>query len=285
MKPSAERRAAATSIAWSWRHAITQSGLPATTRHVLLTLSCFMNDTGGDCYPTTRQIADATGLSERAVCTHIASAKEKGWLRVSVRNGRQWKRHEYCADWPGRVTERRSVKPTENGPDTYTQDATENGNHTERGSVDEGDRLQSWLYSDAQSSLNDVQQTSEITAPLIPVSRGSSLNDVQCLTEPNDKNPLNDVQSTSPYTNPIPVQKNRARETAAVSDHVNGRDGLMRKKRQASASTRPQVASSGSVSKADAAIAAAERRRAAEIAKLPKHEREAAWLAAMEEKP
>lgn len=38
-------------------------------------------------------------------------------------------------------------------------------------------------------------------------------------------------------------------------------------------------------SRQDAAEAAAERRRAAEIGKLPKHEREAAWLAAMGDRP
>ena len=32
--------------AWTWRHAILEAELPATTKHVLLTISCFMNDVG-----------------------------------------------------------------------------------------------------------------------------------------------------------------------------------------------------------------------------------------------
>lgn len=101
-----------TSRAWTWRHAIIRSSLPATTRHVLLTISCFMNDVGGGCYPTTKQLAEATGLSERAVCTHIANAVAAGWLKVSEHGfrGRKWKNHEYHAAWPVEEgTEARSV--------------------------------------------------------------------------------------------------------------------------------------------------------------------------------
>jgi len=36
--------------AWTWRHAILEAELPATTKHVLLTISCFMNDVGEGCY-------------------------------------------------------------------------------------------------------------------------------------------------------------------------------------------------------------------------------------------
>jgi hypothetical protein len=100
------------SRAWSWRHAILQSDLPATTRHVLLTISCFMNEVGGGCYPTTKDLAAATGLSERAVCTHIAAAAEAGWLKVSEHGfrGQKWKNHQYKAAWPNAEgTEGRSV--------------------------------------------------------------------------------------------------------------------------------------------------------------------------------
>jgi hypothetical protein len=90
------------SRAWTWRHAIIRSSLPATTRHVLLTISCFMNDVGGGCYPTTKQLEEATGLSERAVCKHIGIAKAAGWLIVAEHGfrGQKWKNHEYCAAWP-----------------------------------------------------------------------------------------------------------------------------------------------------------------------------------------
>lgn len=87
---------------WTWRHAILKSNLPATTRHVLLTISCFMNDTGDGCYPTTKQLAEASGLSERAVCEHIGKATAAGWLVVTVHGfkGQKWKNNQYEAAWP-----------------------------------------------------------------------------------------------------------------------------------------------------------------------------------------
>lgn len=88
--------------AWSWRHALLKSDLPATTRHVLLTISCFMNDVGGGCYPTQEQIAEATGLSDRAVRQHIDTAVKAGWLvrKEHGFRGQKWRNHEYEASWP-----------------------------------------------------------------------------------------------------------------------------------------------------------------------------------------
>jgi len=88
--------------AWSWRHSLLKSDLPATTRHVLLTISCFMNDVGGGCYPTQEQLAEATGLSDRAVRKHIDEAVEAGWLVKKEHGfrGQKWRNHEYEAAWP-----------------------------------------------------------------------------------------------------------------------------------------------------------------------------------------
>lgn len=88
--------------AWSWRHALLKSDLPATTRHVLLTISCFMNDVGGGCYPTQEQLAEATGLSDRAVRQHIDTAVKAGWLvrKEHGFRGQKWRNHEYEAAWP-----------------------------------------------------------------------------------------------------------------------------------------------------------------------------------------
>jgi hypothetical protein len=87
---------------WSWRHAVLKSGLPATTRHVLLTISCFMNDVGGGCYPTQEQLAEASGLTDRAVRQHIDAAVKAGWLvrKEHGFRGQKWRNHEYEAAWP-----------------------------------------------------------------------------------------------------------------------------------------------------------------------------------------
>jgi hypothetical protein len=90
--------------AWTWRHAIIRSDLPATTRHVLLTISCFMNEMGEGCYPTQQRLAEATGLTERAIRTHLEIAEEKGWIRRQQHGfrGQRWRNHTYSAAWPER---------------------------------------------------------------------------------------------------------------------------------------------------------------------------------------
>lgn len=62
-------------------------------------------------------------------------------------------------------------------------------------------------------------------------------------------------------------------------------DGLRKNELRGSVSALPQVVRTSGASRADAAAAAEHRRLAAEIGRLPKHERAAAWLAAMGEKP
>lgn len=91
-----------TGRAWTWRHLIIKSDLPSTTRHVLLTLSCFMNDVGGGCYPTQEQLAEATGLTDRSVRTHLELAESAGWLKRTEHGfrGQRWRNTEYFALWP-----------------------------------------------------------------------------------------------------------------------------------------------------------------------------------------
>ncbi|MBB2928369.1 helix-turn-helix domain-containing protein [Paraburkholderia silvatlantica] len=82
---------------WTWRHAIINSSLRATTRHVLLTLSCHVNDAGEPAYPSTALLAVETGLSERAVITHLHEAAAAGWLIVRKHGygGQKWARNQY----------------------------------------------------------------------------------------------------------------------------------------------------------------------------------------------
>jgi hypothetical protein len=92
------------SRAWSWRKAVTRSGLMPTTRHVLLTLSLHMNEHGEGCYPPVEDLVEETGLSKRAVLEHLSKAIEAGWLvrqELGLR-GRRWRRSEYQPSWPGR---------------------------------------------------------------------------------------------------------------------------------------------------------------------------------------
>lgn len=87
----------------SWRQAILKSDLPATTRHVLLTLGCHMNDAGESCYPSIALLVEETGLSNRSVVTHLGIAEDRGWISREKHGyaGRRWARNEYRIEWPG----------------------------------------------------------------------------------------------------------------------------------------------------------------------------------------
>lgn len=84
---------------FAWRNCLLSPEGPSnpTTRLVLLTLSTHMSQEGERCFPTTRRLAEQTGLSERSVITHIQRATQEGWLLVSKHgtNGQGWRRHEY----------------------------------------------------------------------------------------------------------------------------------------------------------------------------------------------
>lgn len=92
-------------VFFSWRQAILESGLQPTTRHVLLTLACHMNDAGESCYPSIELLCKETGLSNRAVITHLQKANQAGWIKVSKHGfaGQRWANHEYRMSWPDGV--------------------------------------------------------------------------------------------------------------------------------------------------------------------------------------
>ncbi|WLE58371.1 hypothetical protein GIY62_14675 [Burkholderia plantarii] len=82
---------------WTWRQAIIKSDLPSTTRHVLLTLACHMNDAGEQMFPSVRLLAFETNLSRQAVMKHMQAAAAAGWVRTSKHgySGLKWARNEY----------------------------------------------------------------------------------------------------------------------------------------------------------------------------------------------
>lgn len=87
---------------FNWRHCVVSSKLPATRRHVLLTLSMHMNEWGKSCFPSTKRLAYETGLSERSICTHLEAAASEGWIvkKQAQFRGQKWKANEYEAALP-----------------------------------------------------------------------------------------------------------------------------------------------------------------------------------------
>lgn len=96
---------------FDWRSAIASPYGPKspTTRHVLLTLALHMSHKGGSCYPAQDSLADQTGLSRRAIVTHLLKAEKAGWLAKRERTGKStkgWRRLEYYALIPSGVEQK-----------------------------------------------------------------------------------------------------------------------------------------------------------------------------------
>ena len=92
---------------FSWREAVLKSQLPAPAKHVLLTLSCYMNDLGESCFPSVETIARDTSMTKKTVIKHINTAQDWGFLQVGVHGfgGQRWRSHEYTVSVPeGGVT-------------------------------------------------------------------------------------------------------------------------------------------------------------------------------------
>jgi hypothetical protein len=88
---------------WSWRQSVIEAAqLSATTRHVLLTLSVYMNDVGDGCFPTIDTLSANTGLTCRSVITALNMAEIAGFIEKTQHGfaGSQWRRNEYRARLP-----------------------------------------------------------------------------------------------------------------------------------------------------------------------------------------
>ncbi|CAG9194095.1 conserved hypothetical protein [Paraburkholderia caribensis] len=181
---------------WTWRHAIINSSLPPTTRHVLLTLSCHVNDAGEPAYPSTQLLAQETGLSERAVITHLRDAAALGWLAVSKHGygGQKWARNQYYPHIPDgfelpdredRGTEAGSV-PSKKGRKTkalkHVQQLVDKsgGEGAERGSVPSQKALNvvpEGTERDDVKALNHVQSNTAVNPAVNPATAATREDD------------------------------------------------------------------------------------------------------------
>lgn len=94
---------------FTWRTAITESGLSPTARHIALTLSLYMSEKGDSAYPSHATLATDTGLARSTVTKGLREIEEAGYLIVSrapgARGGRTRVNHYRAAD------PRRTVTP------------------------------------------------------------------------------------------------------------------------------------------------------------------------------
>lgn len=100
---------------FSWRQAVVESDLSATTKHVLLTISLHMNEFGTGAWPSIRTLADETSLNKSTVQDHVAVAEQRGFLNVENRDGNS---NLYAVQYP----EDAGVRPTRTPDGVYGQD-------------------------------------------------------------------------------------------------------------------------------------------------------------------
>ena len=93
-------------LLFTWRWAVCSAdGPPSTTRLVLCVLSNHMNPDGGGAFPSIATLAKETGLSERAVGTHLKIATRAGWIQRKLWRsaGKDWASYCYCAALPAEL--------------------------------------------------------------------------------------------------------------------------------------------------------------------------------------
>lgn len=78
---------------FAWERHLLGSVEPPTRKLVLLALASFVNKRGV-AFPTQQQLADACGLTPRAIRSHLAAAIEDGWIK-RTRVGRSGVASEY----------------------------------------------------------------------------------------------------------------------------------------------------------------------------------------------
>ncbi len=102
-----------TAFRFKWERALRQSGLPPSTRLVLLALASYMDTDGTRAFPSQLTLARDTGLSDRTVRGHLARAIAEGWLVCIARGHRRGdgttRSNSYAAKIPDHCTVEKST--------------------------------------------------------------------------------------------------------------------------------------------------------------------------------
>src|SRR4051794_9769232 len=72
---------------WAWHKAVRDSDLRPALKLLLHTLSTWMDDVGGRCWPSAEVIAEAVGVKRQTVWTQLDEVETAGWLRVVSKGG------------------------------------------------------------------------------------------------------------------------------------------------------------------------------------------------------
>jgi hypothetical protein len=177
------------SFSWTWGRAVQASSLKATTKTVLWNLMFSMDADGSNCFPTTAQQAQQTGLSERAVCEHLQLGQDAGFIekKASLKKGRDWKNHVYV--------------PTLPGSKALTQDQCQGGGATDGGSVPQHEGTDGGSVRNCEGTdFDDTEALThgQSTIPLTSLSKDIPPSEAEGVTTPQEKS----VITVPPPANP-----------------------------------------------------------------------------------
>lgn len=185
---------------YTWRHAIINSPLPGQTRHVLLTLSCHVNDAGESAYPSVKTLAREADVSEPTIVKHLRVAKLAGWLIVRKHGygGQKWARNEYLPAIPEGFE---------------IPDWTAEG--TKAGLVPSSSGL-------STEEINEVKRLEEKGTKAGLAPSGEALNGAAEGTKPDAIKALNQVKSNYSEELPVNYPSACAQETLAEGEEKTG---------------------------------------------------------------
>lgn len=93
-------------IRFYWKMAINKYAEPNITyKGLLLTLECYMDKNGENCFPSYDEIQKVTGCSRKTISKYLKKAKKEEWIKVRLKgdDGQSWKHNDYKAWFPDRV--------------------------------------------------------------------------------------------------------------------------------------------------------------------------------------
>jgi len=164
---------------WDWRTYILKHGPKNHTyRHVLLVLSCYMDSSGGSCFPSYDTLQEATQVGRATLSKYLQKAREDGWIKVTQKGveGQAWKRNEYQATVPDvvwkAVHELNHVKgkgssPHDEGSSPHEKKVVHEVNSISSGVTSSGNSTREPAHTREdreQPSLDDVKQYASMNA-------------------------------------------------------------------------------------------------------------------------
>ena len=169
-----------------WRmHMACCQELKPTTKHVLHTIALHMSPSGQNCHPTIDQIMYESGLSNRAILTHINLAESAGWLRKKKHGygGQKWANNEY--------------EPT----------------------VPNGYELVTYTDSKRQKAVNEVHDVKDKGSERgSPPSKEKVVNLTTEGSEPNDQKVVNEVHTSSSLSSSVVEKEKEKEKTSPPAD-------------------------------------------------------------------